>query len=154
MSKEERLDGAQPQKIDIFYELPPSPQGAHQYERAGAVVHGDASGEWTLDEDGEVEDIVFFASPRLMGYGHKEKAGVSSDEPQSADTEEGQEPLQEPRVLGHVTWRTREARPDDPMFGRVFIASVPDPPSRPTGTPNAPQESVTKSDLHTHGAED
>src|SRR5436309_2164620 len=73
MSKEERLDGAQPQKIDIFYELPPSPQGAHQYERAGAVVHGDASGEWTLDEDGEVEDIVFFASPRLMGYGHKEK---------------------------------------------------------------------------------
>jgi hypothetical protein len=55
---------------------------------------------------------------------------VSSDEPQSLDTDEGQEPHQEPRVLGHVTWRTREARPDDPMFGRVFIVSVPDvPPS-------------------------
>jgi hypothetical protein len=46
-----------------------------QYERDdGAIVHGDASGEWTLDEKGEVEDIVFFASPHLMGYGHKEKA--------------------------------------------------------------------------------
>jgi len=35
------------------------------------VVHGDAGGEWTLDPRGEVEDIVFFASPRSMGYGPK-----------------------------------------------------------------------------------
>ena len=34
-------------------------------------MHGDASGEWTLDENGDVEDIVFFASPRSMGYGRK-----------------------------------------------------------------------------------
>ena len=29
----------------------------------GTTVHGDASGEWTLDEDGEADDIVFFVSP-------------------------------------------------------------------------------------------
>ena len=34
--------------------------------RDGANVHGDASGEWMLDEDGEVEDIVFFVSPGWM----------------------------------------------------------------------------------------
>ncbi len=37
----------------------------------GTIVHGDASGEWTLDENGDVEEIVFFASPRWMGYGRK-----------------------------------------------------------------------------------
>ena len=26
----------------------------------GTTVRGDASGEWTLDEDGEVDDVVFF----------------------------------------------------------------------------------------------
>jgi hypothetical protein len=72
MSKEDQLDGEQPQRIEILFELPPSPQGTYQYEREdGTVVHGDASGEWALDENGEVEDIVFFASPRSMGYGPK-----------------------------------------------------------------------------------
>jgi hypothetical protein len=72
MSEQDRLDGGQPQKIDIFFELPPSAQGTYQYEREdGTIVHGDASGEWTLDENGEFEDIVFFASPRWLGYGAK-----------------------------------------------------------------------------------
>lgn len=34
-------------------------------------MRGDASGEWALDENGKVDDIVFFASPRSMGYGQK-----------------------------------------------------------------------------------
>ncbi len=38
----------------------------------GAVVHGDGSGEWTLDENGEVEDIVFFMSP---GWHRKKRTG-------------------------------------------------------------------------------
>ena len=43
-----------------------------EYEREdGTTVHGDASGEWTLDESGDLEDVVFFASPRSMGYGRK-----------------------------------------------------------------------------------
>jgi hypothetical protein len=29
----------------------------------GTVVHGYASGEWTLNEDGDLDDIAFFASP-------------------------------------------------------------------------------------------
>ena len=37
---------------------------AYRDERSdGTTVRGDASGEWTLDEDGEVDDIVFFVSP-------------------------------------------------------------------------------------------
>jgi hypothetical protein len=57
-------DGEWVAEVEIVLELPPSPQGTHEYEREdGAKVHGDASGEWMLDEDGEVEDIVFFASP-------------------------------------------------------------------------------------------
>jgi hypothetical protein len=48
--------------------------GGYQYEREdGAVVHGDASGEWTLDEDGAADDIVLFASPRWTGDGAREK---------------------------------------------------------------------------------
>jgi hypothetical protein len=57
------------EQIDIVYELPPSAQGTYQYERPdGTTVHGDPSGEWTLDEHGDLEDIVFFASP---GYERK-----------------------------------------------------------------------------------
>ena len=64
--------------IEIFVELPPSPQGTYEYEQAdGTVVHGDASGEWTLDEDGEVEDIVFFMSP---GYVRSLRARQLLDE--------------------------------------------------------------------------
>jgi len=52
------------QKMDIIYELPPSAEGTYSYEREdGTAVQGDASGEWMLDENGEVSDIVFFASP-------------------------------------------------------------------------------------------
>lgn len=54
-------------RSEIVFELPPSPQGSYRHERVdGTTVHGDASGEWTLDEDGEVDDIVFFASPRWV----------------------------------------------------------------------------------------
>ena len=56
-------DGEQ-QNIEIVFELPPSPQGTYRLERSdGTTVRGDASGEWTLDEDGEVDDVVFFVSP-------------------------------------------------------------------------------------------
>ena len=64
MSTQEPLEGDLPQRIEIFYELPPSSAGTYQYEREdGTVVHGDASGEWTVDGNGAVGDIVFFASP-------------------------------------------------------------------------------------------
>ena len=54
-------------RFEIVFDLPPSPQGTYQYERAdGTTVNGDAGGEWTLDENGEVDDIVFFASPRWL----------------------------------------------------------------------------------------
>ena len=67
---EERVE-----RVEIVDELPPSAQGTYQYEREdGTIVRGDASGEWTLNENGGLEDIVFFASPRSMGYGPKEKA--------------------------------------------------------------------------------
>ncbi len=67
MSKQLPPDGERVEKAEIVFELPPSPQGTYEYEREdGAKVHGDASGEWMLDEDGEVEDIVFFASPGWM----------------------------------------------------------------------------------------
>jgi hypothetical protein len=71
MSKQHSRDEDRRQKIEIVYERPPSSQGTYQYEREdGMTVHGDASGEW-IDDAGEVEDIVFFASPRSMGYGRK-----------------------------------------------------------------------------------
>jgi hypothetical protein len=70
MSNEHPRDDRE--QIDIVYGLPPSPQGTYEYEREdGTTVHGDASGEWMLDENGDFEDIVFFASPSSMGYGRK-----------------------------------------------------------------------------------
>ena len=55
-------------EFEIVYELPPSQRGTYEYEREdGTTVQGDASGEWTLDENGDLEDIVFFASPRSIG---------------------------------------------------------------------------------------
>ncbi len=67
MSKQLPPDGERVEKVEIVLELPPSPQGTYQYEReSGEKIYGDASGEWTLDEDGEFEDIVFFASPSWM----------------------------------------------------------------------------------------
>ena len=51
-------------RLEIVFELPPFPEGSYRNERVdGTTVHGDASGEWTLDEDREVDDIVFFVSP-------------------------------------------------------------------------------------------
>jgi hypothetical protein len=64
MSRQEQSQGAETDVINIVFELPPSPRGAYERELAdGTIVHGDASGEWTLNEEGEVDDIVFFASP-------------------------------------------------------------------------------------------
>ena len=66
MSEQRRPDGERPEveEVEIFFELSPSPQGTSRVRAEdGTVVHGDASGEWTLDEHGEVEDIVFFISP-------------------------------------------------------------------------------------------
>jgi hypothetical protein len=41
---------------------------SYRYERAdGSTVHGDASGGWMLAENGDVDDIVFFVSPRWVG---------------------------------------------------------------------------------------
>jgi hypothetical protein len=63
--------GEQPEQIDIVTggttvgEFLRS-QGTYRYDRDGTTVHGDASGEWTLDENGEVEDIVSFMSPLFL----------------------------------------------------------------------------------------
>ena len=51
-------------KAEIYFELPHSSRGTYQHQLPdGGRVHGDASGEWMVDEDGELEDIVFFISP-------------------------------------------------------------------------------------------
>lgn len=55
------------EKIEIIAEVPPSKTGLDQREdEQGRVVHGDASGEWTLDEKGDLDDIVFLLSPGAM----------------------------------------------------------------------------------------
>jgi hypothetical protein len=65
MSEQRPREDEAGEKFDIVYELPPSPKGTYQYQREdGTTVHGDASGEWMLDENGEVAGIVFFTSPR------------------------------------------------------------------------------------------
>jgi hypothetical protein len=52
------------EKIEIVFEVPPTEQGNYQRtDEHRRDVRGDASGEWTLDENGEVDDIVFFLSP-------------------------------------------------------------------------------------------
>ena len=67
---------AEQDRFEIVFELPPSPQGAYQHEREdGTTVHGDAVGEWTLDGNGEVDDIVFFVSSRCVG--DLERRGLS-----------------------------------------------------------------------------
>jgi len=75
MGEQQPRDGEPVVEATIVFELPPSAQGAYQDKREdGTTVHGDPSGEWTLDEHGEVEDIVFFASLCWLGYRSKEKA--------------------------------------------------------------------------------
>ena len=70
MSEQHLPEGEQPELIEIMFELPPSPKGTYEYEREdGKTVHGDASGESTLDENGNVDEIVFLMSP---GW-HREK---------------------------------------------------------------------------------
>lgn len=55
------------QEIEIITGAVPSEEGSYQrQDEHGRVVHGDASGEWTLDENGELDDIVFFVSPGTM----------------------------------------------------------------------------------------
>jgi hypothetical protein len=72
MNEPNTADGGE-QRFEIVFELPASKLRSSSYVREdGATVHGDASGEWTLDEDGDIEDIVFFVSPRWAGYGPKE----------------------------------------------------------------------------------
>jgi hypothetical protein len=66
MSSQEPRQGEKREVIDNIFELPPSPRGAYERGRDdGTIVYGDASGEWTLNEDGDV-DIAFFASPRWL----------------------------------------------------------------------------------------
>ena len=72
MGEQQPPEGERVERVEIVYALRPSAQGTYSYEREDdTTVHGDASGEWTLDENGDLEDTVFFASPRLMGYGRK-----------------------------------------------------------------------------------
>jgi hypothetical protein len=72
MTEHEPSQGERVETVEIVCELPPSAQGTYEYDRTdGTTVHGDASGEWTLDENGHLEDIVFFASLRWMGSGRK-----------------------------------------------------------------------------------
>jgi hypothetical protein len=58
VAKEQNMSEQHPrderfEQFDIVYEPQPSSQGTYQYGREdGTVVQGDASGEWTFDEDG------------------------------------------------------------------------------------------------------
>jgi hypothetical protein len=64
-----RLPVSEHETIEIITaEGPPSKIGSYQrQDKHGRVVRGDASGEWTLDENGEVDDSVFFfLSPSAM----------------------------------------------------------------------------------------
>jgi hypothetical protein len=72
MSSQEPPEGERPEVIDIVFGLPRSPRGAYRRERDdGTIVHGDASGEWTMNEKGKVDDIVFFASPLWLRGRHE-----------------------------------------------------------------------------------
>jgi hypothetical protein len=54
MSEQQPPEGERVERVEIVYELLPSAQGRYEYEREdGTIVHGDASGEWTLDENGD-----------------------------------------------------------------------------------------------------
>jgi hypothetical protein len=66
MTEQHPPDGEK-DRVEIVFELPHSPEGTYRYQRGdGTTVRVDASGEWTLDDDGEVDDIVFFVSPRWL----------------------------------------------------------------------------------------
>jgi hypothetical protein len=62
-----RLPVSENEKIEIITDAVPSETGSyHRTDEHGRVIQGDASGEWTLDENGDVDDIVFFISPGAM----------------------------------------------------------------------------------------
>jgi hypothetical protein len=80
MSEQHPPEGEPVVEAEVYVQLPPTPQGTYQYGRSdGTFVHGDARGEWTLDADGELEDIVFFASPRWVGHGRRPGPRVTTD---------------------------------------------------------------------------
>jgi hypothetical protein len=59
-----RLSVSEQEKIEIVGQVAPSKEGNYQRtDEHGRDIRGDASGEWALDENGDVEDIVFFLSP-------------------------------------------------------------------------------------------
>jgi hypothetical protein len=69
--------GGDRDRFEIVFEVPQSPHGGYRYEgEDGKTVHGDASGEWTLDADGGIDDIVFFVSPGCV----RRHAELSEDE--------------------------------------------------------------------------
>jgi hypothetical protein len=52
MSEQQPPEGERVERVEIVCELPPSAQGTYEYEREdGTIVHGDASGEWALEEN-------------------------------------------------------------------------------------------------------
>jgi hypothetical protein len=69
------------ERIEIIAEVPPSKLGTYQRtDEHNRDVRGDASGEWTLDENGEVEDIVFSCrlAQRAAGLSEGRAAEVPS----------------------------------------------------------------------------
>ena len=68
MSEQPPPEGERVERVEIVYELQPSAQRTYEYEREdGTVVHGDASGEWALDENGEVGGHRPLRLPTLDG---------------------------------------------------------------------------------------
>ena len=47
------------EQIEIVVELVP----ARGIRQDGRISHSDASGSFLLDEDGDVEEVIFFVSP-------------------------------------------------------------------------------------------
>ena len=79
MTEQHPPDGEQ-DRFEIVFELPASPEGTYRHERVdGTSVHGDASGEWTLAQDGQADDIVFFVSPGWVR--DLERRGLLTDTP-------------------------------------------------------------------------
>jgi hypothetical protein len=71
MNQNDQPDG-ELEPIDVVVERPVTEQGTYGYKRSdGTVVRGDASGEWSLDDEGEVGEIVFFISPSWTRRGQE-----------------------------------------------------------------------------------
>ena len=75
---------ARSDRFEIVFELVPSLEGTYRHEGTdGTTVNRDASGEWTLDEDGELDDIVFFVSPGCVR--HLGRRGLLTHKPSDED---------------------------------------------------------------------